>query len=282
MAYKGQEIMEMTAEIATDNVPSRELSSITESTDQWDRLKALVLDDVTSPHSRRGYGVALDGFLSWWESEGRPPFTKATVQAFRVKLEGDGLAGATINVRLCAIRKLATEAADNGLLDPDLAAGIGRVKGAKRLGVRLGNWLTLQQAQALLGAPDAATVKGKRDRAILAVLLGCALRRSELAELTVEHIQQRDGRWVLADLVGKGGRLRTVPVPAWVKVTLDLWTEGAGIESGRVWRSINRGGGVWGGGGTPKGLSEVGGQDTTHAGLPHNAPHDIRRASPQI
>ncbi len=135
--------METTAEIATDNPPSRELSP----SDQWRRLKNLVLDGVTSPHSRRAYSKALDGFFLWWDSDGSPPFTKATVQAFRAKLEGDGLAGATINVRLSAIRKLAVEAADNGLLDPDLAAGIGRVKGAKRLGVRLGNWLTLAEAQ---------------------------------------------------------------------------------------------------------------------------------------
>src|SRR5690349_6045114 len=107
MAYEGQEIVEMMAEIATDNVPSRELSPITESVDQWVELKSLVLDSVTSPHSRRAYSKALDCFFEWWESEGKPPFTKATVQAYRVKLESDGLAGSTINVRLAAIRKLA-------------------------------------------------------------------------------------------------------------------------------------------------------------------------------
>jgi site-specific recombinase XerD len=269
-------------EIANDNVPSRELSPITESADQWDRLKALVLDSVTSRHSRRAYRLALDGFLAWWESEGRPPFTKATVQAFRAKLEGDGLAGATINVRLAAIRKLATEATDNGLLDPDLAAGIGRVKGAKRLGVRLGNWLTLQEAQGLLGAPDTTAVKGKRDRAILAVLLGCALRRSELAELTVEHIQQRDGRWVLADLIGKGGRVRTVPVPAWVKVTMDVWLEAVHIETGRIWRSINRGGRIWGDGLTEKVIWQVVEQYAAEVGLANIAPHDLRRTSAKL
>jgi integrase len=78
------------------------------------------------------------------------------------------------------------------------------------------------------------------------VLLGCALRRSELAALTCEQIQQRDYRWVVADLIGKGGRVRTVPVPAWVKVALDAWLEAAGKESGRLWRSINRGGRLWG------------------------------------
>jgi site-specific recombinase XerD len=250
--------------------------------DQWTRLKDLVLDSVTSRHSRRAYRVALNGFFCWWETQGRPQFTKATVQAYRAKLEADGLSGATINVRLAAIRKLATEAADNGLLDPDLSAGIGRVKGTKRLGVRMGNWLTLPEAQTLLGATDAATVKGKRDRAILAVLLGCALRRSELAALTCEHIQQRDGRWVLADLVGKGGRVRTVAVPAWVKVTIDQWAEAAGIETGRLWRPINRGGRVWGQGLTEKVIWQVVEQYAADAGLPNIAPHDLRRTSAKL
>jgi site-specific recombinase XerD len=271
----------LTPEIASDNTPSRELLIVPEPADTgavaWYQLKALVLDGVTSAHSRRAYNVALDGFIEWWESEGRPPFAKSTVQAFRVKLENDGLAPATINVRLSAIRKLAVEAADNGLLDPDLAAGIGRVKGAKRLGVRLGNWLTLQQAQSLLGAPDAATVKGKRDRAILAVLLGCALRRAELAGLTVEQIQQRDGRWVVADLVGKGGRVRTVPIPAWVKVAIDDWLGAASIGSGPLWRAINRGGRVWGTGLSEKAVWFVVEEYAEAAGLPDIAPHDLRR-----
>ena len=65
------------------------------------------------------------------------------------------------------------------------------------MGIRTGNWLSLRQAQALLSAPDVATLKGLRDRAILAVLLGCGLRRSEVAALTFAHVQQRDGRWCI-------------------------------------------------------------------------------------
>jgi hypothetical protein len=105
------------------------------------------------------------------------------------------------------VRKLAVEAADNGLLAPELASGIVRVKGVASKGVRLGNWLSIRQAQTLLNAPDATTTKGLRDRSILAVLLGCGLRRSEVAALTVGHVQQRDGRWCIVDLVGKHGRV---------------------------------------------------------------------------
>jgi hypothetical protein len=74
------------------------------------------------------------------------------------------LAPSSINQRLSAIRKLALEAADNGLMAPELAAGISRVKGAKRLGVRTGNWLNKEQAEALINSPDTSTLKGKRDR----------------------------------------------------------------------------------------------------------------------
>src|ERR1035438_2676484 len=105
-----------------------------------------------------------------------------------------------------------------------------------------GNWLSLKQAQTLLNAPDISTLKGLRDRAIIAVLLGCALRRSEVAALTMAHIQQRDGRWCIVDLYGKHGRVRrTIPMPAWVKVAIDAWTAPAGVVDGYVFRPVVRG-----------------------------------------
>src|SRR5580698_1222576 len=193
-------------------------------TNQWQRLKALVLDSVSSPITKRVYNLGLNEFFAWYAQEPRPGFTKATVTACRVALEARGLGSISINVRITAVRKLAVEAVDNGLLAPELAAGIQRVKSAKSIGVRAGNWLSLKQAQALLDAPDITIMKGLRDRAIIAVLLGCALRRSEVAALTMSHIQQRDGRWCIVDLYGKHGRVRTIPIPVWVKVAIDAWT----------------------------------------------------------
>src|SRR2546425_4306864 len=122
----------------------------------------------------------------WYCSEPRLSFNKTVVTRYRINLESRQLAAGTINVRLAAVRRLAYEAADSGLLSPELAAGIRRVKGAKRLGMRMGNWLTHGEARTLLQLPDTNTRKGKRDRAILAILLGCGLRRRELAELTLD------------------------------------------------------------------------------------------------
>jgi site-specific recombinase XerD len=155
-----------------------------------------------------------------------------------------GLAAVSINVHITAVRKLAVEAADNGLLAPELANGITRVKGVASKGIRLGNWLSIQQAQKLLSTPDATTTKGLRDGAILAVLLGCGLRRSEVAALTVAHVQQRDGRWCIVDLVGKHGRVRTIPMPTWVKVAIDAWATPAGVAGGSVFRPVSRDGHV--------------------------------------
>jgi site-specific recombinase XerD len=210
-------------------------------TNHWHKLKALALDSVSSPITKRVYNLGLDEFFAWYGEEPRSGFTKATVSAWRVALEARGLGAVSINVRITAVRKLAVEAADNGLLAPELANGITRVKGVASKGVRLGNWLSVQQAQKLLNAPDATTTKGLRDRAILAVLLGCGLRRSEVAALIVGHVQQRDGRWCIVDLRGKHGRVRTVPMPAWVKVAVDAWTSAAGVCDGPVFRSVNRG-----------------------------------------
>jgi site-specific recombinase XerD len=133
--------------------------------------KSAVLNSLSCPDAQRGYRHAIDEFVEWYCSEPRLSFSKTVVVRYRMHLESPGIAPGTINLRLGAVRRLAYEAADCGLLSADLAAGIRRVKGVKKLGVKLGNWLTAQQAQALWQAPDREGIKGKRDRALLAVLL---------------------------------------------------------------------------------------------------------------
>ena len=161
-----------------------------------------MLSTLRSPESQRGYRHAIDEFIWWYCSEPRLSFNKTVVTRYRIHLESRQLAPGTINVRLAGVRRLAYEAADSGLLSPELAAGIRRVRGARKLGVRLGNWLTTDQARALWQLPESDTLKGKRDRALLAILLGCGLRRRELAELTLDHLQRREDRWAIVDLIG--------------------------------------------------------------------------------
>lgn len=245
-------------------------------------IKGLVLDAVSSPHTRRTYGLALSRFLQWYQAAGSPGFNKGVVQRYRAELEAEGLSASSVNLQLSAVRKLAAEAADNGLLAPELAAGIARIRGVKRLGVRAGNWLTAGEATALLNAPDRSILIGCRNRAILALLIGCGLRRAELVSLNVEHIQLRDSRWVVPDLAGKGNRLRTVPVPTWVKVILDDWLHRAGVETGAVFRCLNKAGRVLDGRISEDTVWNVVREYGARLGKPGFAPHDLRRTCAKL
>jgi site-specific recombinase XerD len=179
---------------------------------ELDHSKTAVLDSLPSSESKRGYRHAIDEFIEWDCSEPRLSFKQDVVTRYRVFLENRGLAAGTINGRLAAVRRLAYEASDTGLLSPELAASIRQVTDVKKLGVRLGNWLTAEQARSFWQTPDPDTLKGKRDRAILAMLLGCGLRRRELADLDFTHLQRREEHWAIVDLVGKGGHIRNLCV----------------------------------------------------------------------
>jgi integrase len=126
-------------------------------------------------------------------------------------------------------------------------------------------------------------VKGKRDYAILAVLVGCALRRRELASLTVKDIQLQENRWII-DLLGKGGRVRTVAIPVWVKKGIDAWQEPAKIEDGPLLRSVGKGGR---GGKIGESLSDwamwsVVTEAAKEIGIENFSAHDLRRTCAEV
>ena len=234
------------------------------------------LDTLPSPNSRRNYAKALDDLFAF--SAGRP-LTRALVMEYRASIEA--LAASTINVRLSAIRKLVDEARKNGMLSTEEAGHLTDIPNIRQQGTRLGNWLTRDQARELLAVPNRSTLKGKRDYVILALLVGCALRRQELASLDVETIQLREGRWVLADLEGKGRRVRTVAVPVWVKQGVNAWMSAAGVEDGPLLRSITKGGK------RGKSLSDwavwsVVEQSAKQIGIERFGAHDLRRTCAKL
>ena len=85
-----------------------------------------------------------------------------------------------------------------------------------------------------------------RDRALLAILLACGLRRHEAVELNFGHVQQREEHWAIVDLTGKAGHTRTIPMSAWVKQVLDQWLQAAHIGSGKLFRRVHKMGKAWG------------------------------------
>jgi integrase len=247
-----------------------------------EHARAAVLNSLSSPESQRGYRHAIDEFVDWYCSEPRLAFNRIVVLRYRSHLESRRLAPGTINLRLGAVRRLAYEAADCGLLSSDLVAGIRRVKGLKKNGVRMGNWLTPEQARSLWQSPDKARLSGKRDRALLALLLACGLRRHEAVNLRVEHLQQREEHWAIVDLIGKARHVRTVPVPDWVYLELATWLSSASIDRGKVFRRISRMGRVLGDGISEKAIWHVVKGSASKAGIPALAPHDLRRTCARL
>ena len=249
---------------------------------ELDQTKRSVLNSLASLQSRRSYQHAMDEFIDWYCSEPRLALNRVVVLRYRMQLESRLLAAATINVRLAAVRRLAYEAADTGLLSPELVAGIRRVKGVPQLGRRVGNWLTVAEGEQLLAAADRQSLSGRRDAAMISLLLGCGLRWSEVVALRVKDIQRREDRWVIVDLVGKGGHLRTVPVPTWVKDAVDAWTEAAGISGGKLFRAIRKNGTVWGEGVTQNVVWYVVKGNAHRVGIKSIAPHDLRRSCARL
>jgi integrase len=245
-------------------------------------LRTMLTNSVPSGHSRRAYGKAFDDILALAACTGQS-ISRQLFQQYRAEMVDAGLGGSTINVRLSAVRKLVNEARENGLVDSSTAGRIVSVPNVPAEGVRLGQWLTVDQTRDLLDVPDRSRLKGKRDYAILSVLIQSALRREESAQLDMSRIQMREGRWVLADIRGKRGRIRTVALPASAKAAIDEWTRAAGITYGPVFRRLTKSGRVLPGKGV--GVWAIWDVVVTSAkaiGIDGFGPHDARRSCAKL
>ena len=253
---------------------STELTTLAQAQD-FTAVVDMAVNAMDSIHTQRAYRRALTNFMSWYAEHGRGAFTRAAVNAYKQHLKDTGAGG--LNQRLSAIRKLAKEAEANGLIDANTARGIVDVEGIQQRGTRAGNWLTKDEAEQLINAPDDTTLKCKRDRALLAVLVGAGLRREECVNLKASHVQQRDGRWVIVDITGKRNKLRTVPIASWVQVLIERWKQAAGITAGYLFPELTRWRGV--------GREQTSTQAIMRAvvlyaeeiGKPNIRPHDLRR-----
>jgi integrase len=245
-------------------------------------LKTMLANSVPSGHTRRAYEKAFEDILALTIRTGQP-ISRPLFQQYRAEMVDAGLGSSTINVRLSGVRKLVNEARENGLVDPSDAERIVSVANVPAQGVRLGHWLTVEQTRDLLAVPDRSRLKGKRSYGILSLLTQSALRREEASRLDMSHIQLREGRWVLADIRGKRGRVRTVALPAGAKAAIDEWTLAADITSGPVFRRLTKSGRVLPG----KGLGVWGIWDAVVTcakaiGIEGFGPHDARRSCAKL
>ena len=231
------------------------------------------LASLPSPLSRRRYQRGID---SLFEFSGRRQITLTLLHKWRDDL-AKRLKPPSVNVQVAAVKKMLREAARAGLVDRVTAAEFAELNGLPIRGRSTGNWLEREQCRALLAVPNRRTLKGKRAYCILALLLGCALRRTELVNLRAEQVQMREGRWVLTDLGGKGYRVRTVAVPGWVKEAIDGWAKAAEISSGPLIRTLNGKRAL-----SSEAIWVVVQGAGAKIGVPSLRPHDLRRTCAKL
>jgi len=192
--------------------------------------------------TKRAYRREMENFLSWLFVT-KSSLSYESLEAYKEAMIKAERGETGINQALTAIRKLIRKLPKYGLLDKTQADIICSVESIKVRGQKTHNWLTTQEAEKLLAAPKeskrANSLLAYRDRAILALLVGCGLRRAEVQSVTVEHIQQREGRWVIVDIVGKRNKSRTVPMANWCKALIDEWLRVSGIKEGQIVRQCS-------------------------------------------
>ncbi len=241
-----------------------------------------VLASLASPKTQVVYRTALLDWLHWWGSSSHP-LTRSSVEAWREALIQRGLAPSSINQRLSAVRLFFSHAGEQGLLPKGEAADLMAVRNVKPGALSPKPGLTADQAGRLLRVPDPHTLFGKRNRALLAVMLGCGLRREELVHLDIRNLRRREKRWVLLNLGGHGTGGRTVPLPFWIKQLVDAWLKAAGISKGLLFCPLRKNG-------TPKtgkALSDdavysLVKQTGSAIGKPDLTPNDLRQTCAQL
>lgn len=224
-------------------------------------LRAVVTDFVESQTSKATQGLyrlCVHRFLNWYADHGDDkPITATTLKRYRSTLTrsasatqpanaaGKPLAHATRNLYLTVARGFLSMAAEQGIVSWEAVNSIRRIRLLPNSIVRPGCWLDLDKAEALLAAPDTSTLVGIRDKAVIGVLLGAGIRRSEVAGLQFEHFRHVENRWVIWRLVGKGMKVRDVPIPAWTKQLIDDWAAAANLpNTGPVFYRLSHNGKV--------------------------------------
>jgi site-specific recombinase XerD len=201
-----------------------------------EQVTRIVLDTVSSPATKRDYARELAAFYSFYKASEQQGLNRRTVIGYRASMEEQGRGPVSVNKALSAIRKLAKEAAEYGLIDRGTAASIDDIKGVQRRGRRLGNWLSLEELRTLLSAvPPTTPNRGARDRAALWILGTTGLRREEAAALRFGQMQHRNGKPVFVDVLGKGNKLRTVPMHPLCEAAVRSWCMMAGITSAEAY-----------------------------------------------
>ena len=242
---------------------------------------AVYLATLGSDASRRTMRQALTAIASLlgFEDAAAVPWSALRYQhaaAVRARMIDTGAAPASVNTYLCALRGVAREARKLGLMTADACEAVCQVRGVKGTRLPAGRGLEATELRSLFGACDVASAQGARDAALLALLYGCGLRRSEAVALDVEHV---DASGAALRVIGKGNKERTAHLPPAAASALRAWIEVRGAAPGPLFVRVGKNGApVAGARLTAQAVAFVLGRTADRGSVEHFSPHDLRRS----
>lgn len=189
------------------------------------------------------YEQAIDSFLEYLQNADHSEFGGSLSVAFAAYLKSlsdKGYKPSTVNAKRAQLRRFMEWGATVGWIDQQTLVEIKQIKAPKALGGKHGNWITFEQMQQMLNDIDVSTVTGRRDKALLAMLFGTGIRRSEVVKLTWGHLQRIGNSWAIVNLDRKHHRTQAlIAVPEFVMKAIEQYSP-RGADNQRVFVSYTR------------------------------------------
>jgi len=243
-----------------------------------------VVNQRQNQNSRQTYYTALTKFFDWYVAGDNEGINANIIREYLLYLENYGKSKATISTSLSVLRQLFKDLRRLEVIDEKIYNDLLEIKFKKPLGQRHKTWLEQEEVQKLLNNLNSGKMSIVRDRALIAVMTGCGLRRFEISDLKITQMKQVQGRWAFTDIKGKGERYRTVAIPEYAVKCLEKWlviSKTVG-KTDRIFFSIRKNGDIGNTMITPQGIRDIVAKHSKNILDKHILPHDLRRTYAQL
>ena len=238
-----------------------------------------IVNQKQNENTRQNYASALSKFLRWYKSGNYSGLNPEVIREYLLYMEHRDYERSTVSTNLSILKQLFRELWKSEVIDNDTYTHLVEIKIRRQKGQRHKTWLEQDDVQKLIDNLNSDKISIVRDRALIAVMTGCGLRRFEISDLQITQIKKIQGRWAFTDIKGKGDRYRTVAIPEYAMKCLEKWLEiNKSIgKTDRIFFSIRKNGEIGNTMITPQGIRDIVVKHSKNILEKEVLPHDMRR-----
>ena len=257
---------------------------IAENSPDLQKMVMSVVNQRQNQNSRQTYYTALTKFFNWYSAGDNQGITAEIIREYLLYLENSGKSKSTISTSLSVLRQLFKDLRRLEVIDEKIYNDLLEIKFKRQIGQRHKTWLEQEEVQKLLNNLNSEKMSIVRDRALIAVMTGCGLRRFEISDLKITQMKQVQGRWAFTDIKGKGERYRTVAIPEYAMKCLEEWLDISKTvgKTDRIFFSIRKNGEIGNTMITPQGIRDIVAKHSKNILDKQILPHDLRRTYAQL